>query len=143
MTDELQGAREQVVRDHMRLENELDWDAVIATFAHPRYELYGVGTVFDGEADVRRYFAQSRATFPDQRNEIIALGSGGDTVLVEFWLMGTHLGEMRGPDGPVAPTGKTFKVRMAATFEFAPGSDKIICERPYFDPRAINQQILG
>jgi hypothetical protein len=22
---------------------------------------------------------------------------------------------------------------MAATFEFGPGSDKIVCERPYFD----------
>ena len=142
MTD-LQVAREKTVRDHMALENALDWDAVIATFQHPRYELYGAGTVFDGEAAVRRYFAQSRATFPDQRNEIITLGFGGDSVFVEFWLMGTHLGEMRGPDGPVAPTGKTFKVRMAATFEFAPGSDKIVCERPYFDARAISQQILG
>ena len=26
---------------------------------------------------------------------------------------------------------------MAATFEFAPGSDKIVCERPYFDQGAV------
>jgi hypothetical protein len=26
---------------------------------------------------------------------------------------------------------------MAATFEFAPDSDKIICERPYFDQGAV------
>ena len=140
MTD-LQAAREKTVRDHMELENQLDWDAVIATFQHPRYELYGVGTVFDGEEAVRKYFAQSRATFPDQRNEIISLGSGGDCVFVEFWLMGTHLGESRGPDGPVAPSGKTFKVRMSAVFEFAAGTDKIVCERPYFDPRAIQLQL--
>ena len=39
--DALTAARIQTVRDHMRLECESDWDAVIATFAHPRYELYG------------------------------------------------------------------------------------------------------
>jgi hypothetical protein len=26
---------------------------------------------------------------------------------------------------------------MPASFEFAPGSDKIACERPYFDRRAV------
>jgi hypothetical protein len=39
--DPLTAARIQTVREHMRLECENDWDGVIATFAHPRYELYG------------------------------------------------------------------------------------------------------
>jgi hypothetical protein len=26
---------------------------------------------------------------------------------------------------------------MAAGFEFAPGGDKIVCERPYFDTNAV------
>jgi hypothetical protein len=95
--DQLTTARIQTVRDHMRLECEGDWDGVIATFEHPRYELYGAGTVFDGEEAVRGYFAASRTPFPDQANEIIAIGAGGDTVLVEFWLTGTHLGPLRTP----------------------------------------------
>ena len=70
--NQLTAARIQTVRDHMRLECEGDWDGVIATFEHPRYELYGAGTVFDGEAAVRGYFAASRRPFPDQANEIIA-----------------------------------------------------------------------
>ena len=134
--DELTAARIQVVRDHMRLECEHDWDAVIATFEHPRYELYGAGTVFDGEEAVRGYFAASRTPFPDQANEVIAIGADRDTVLVEFWLTGTHLGPLRTPKGDIAPTGKTFRVRMAASFEFAAGTAKIVCERPYFDQRA-------
>ncbi|WP_420560937.1 ester cyclase [Tepidicaulis sp.] len=129
--------RLQTVRDHMALECVADWDGVIATFAHPRYEMYGSGVVFDGEEEVRHYFAASRTPFPDQSNEIIALAHGGDTVLVEFWLMGTHLGPLKLPGGTAQPTGKTFRVRMAASFEFAPGSDKIICERPYFDQLAV------
>lgn len=126
-----------VVREHMALEVAHDWDAVIATFAHPRYELLGSGAVFDGEAAVRRYFAASRVPFPDQGNEIIAIAATGDTVLVEFWLTGTHLGPLRLPGRTVEPTGKAFRVRMAATFEFAPDGDKIVCERPYFDTGAV------
>jgi predicted ester cyclase len=134
---DLAAARIRTVRDHMALECECDWDGVIATFAHPRYEMYGTGTVFDGEEAVRRYFAASRTPFPDQGNEIIAIAAGGDTVLVEFWLTGTHLGPLRIGAGTIAPTGRKFRVRMAATFEFAPGSDKIVCERPYFDQGAV------
>ena len=121
----------------MALECERDWDAVIATFQHPRYEMYGSGVVFDGEEAVRNYFAASRTPFPDQGNEIIAIAADGDSVLVEFWLTGTHLGPLRFGGRTVEPTGRSFRVRMAATFEFAPGSDKIVCERPYFDQGAV------
>jgi hypothetical protein len=133
--------RLQAVRDHMRLECELDWDAVIATFEHPRYEIYGPGTVIDGEEAVRRYFESSRIPFPDQGNEIIAIAHGGDTVHVEFWLTGTHLGPLKTPNGVIEPTGKTFRVRMAATFEFPPEGDKVICERPYVDTGSISRAI--
>ena len=95
--DQLTAARIQTVRDHMRLECGGDSDGVIATFAHPRYELYGAGTVFDREQAVRGYFAASRIPFPDQVNVIIAIGASGDSVLVEFWLTGTHLGPLRTP----------------------------------------------
>jgi limonene-1,2-epoxide hydrolase len=134
---DLAGRRIQTVREHMALEVTHDWDAVIATFQHPRYEMYGSGTVFDGEQAVRAYFAASRTPFPDQGNEIIAIAHAGDTVLVEFWLTGTHLGPLRLPSGIAEPTRKAFRVRMAATFEFAPDSDKIACERPYFDQSAV------
>ena len=136
MTD-LAERRLQTVRDHMALECDCDWDAVIATFEHPRYEMYGSGTVFDGEEEVRGYFHASRTPFPDQGNEIIALAHVDNTVLVEFWLTGTHKGPLKMGGRTIEPTGKCFRVRMAATFEFPPGGDKIICERPYYDPTQI------
>lgn len=129
--------RLKTVRDHMELECVADWDGVIATFEHPRYEMYGSGTVFDGEEAVRGYFKASRTPFPDQANELIAIAHGGNTVLVEFFLTGTHLGPLRLPDRVVEPTGKAFRIRMAASFEFAPEGDKIICERPYYDQGAV------
>ncbi len=136
MTD-LAARRIQTVRDHMRMETAHDWDGVIATFTHPRYEMYGGGQVFDGEAAVRQYFSLSRVPFPNQGNEIIAIAHDGDTVLVEFWLTGTHTGPLTVGGRVIAPTGKSFRVRMSAAFEFAPGSDKIKCERPYFDQGAV------
>ena len=134
----LKTRRIKTVRDHMALECECDWDAVMATFEHPRYELYGSGRVFDGEEQVRSYFAASRIPFPDQANEIISLAADDNaTVHVEFWLTGTHLGPLNMGSRVIESTGKRFRVRMAATFEFAPDSDKIICERPYFDQNAV------
>ncbi len=127
----------------MALECVQDWDGVIATFEHPRYEMYGNGQVYDGEAAVRGYFHSSRASFPDQRNEIISLAAddASDTVLVEFYLTGTHTGELKIREKVYAPTGRSFKVRMAASFLFASGSAKIICERPYTSPDLKLQQL--
>ncbi|MDE2411869.1 MAG: nuclear transport factor 2 family protein [Sphingomonadales bacterium] len=137
--DDLHRRRIDTVRRHMALENTHDWDGVLATFAHPRYELYGSGAVFDGDEQVRRYFTLSRIPFPDQHNEIIALAACQDseTVLVEFWLAGTHLGPLTLMGRKIEPTGRNFRVRMAASFEFAPGSDRIVCERPYYDQAAV------
>jgi hypothetical protein len=139
--EELAQARIQSVRDHMRLEVEHDWDGVIATFEHPRYEFNGGATVADGEEAVRAYFASSRVPFPDQGNEIIAVGAGDDCVFVEFWLTGTHLGPLQTPHGVVQPTGQSFRVKMMATFEFAPRSAKIISERPYLHALAISRAL--
>ena len=139
MTDSLNDRRIAVVREHMALEIVHDWDGVIATFAHPRYELLGPGVVFDGEEQVRRYFELSRTPFPDQGNEVIAIAADGasDSVLVEFWLTGTHSGPLQVGDTVHPPTGKSFRIRMAASFEFEPGSDRIVAERPYYDSCAV------
>lgn len=135
--DGLAERRMQRVRDHMRLEVEHDYDAVIATFAHPRYEINGLSRVYDGEAEVRRYFEQSRTPFPDQGNELISIAHGDDVVHIEMWLTGTHLGPLTIGEQVIPPTGRSFRVRMAAAFEFAVDSDKIVCERPYIDPAQI------
>jgi len=137
------------VRAHMQLENEGRFDEVLKTFAHPRYEFQvprGADAgphVFDGPDEVMAYFRLSRTPFPDLGNEVIAIvADEGDLVMTEFFLIGTHLGPLKTPWGIVPPTGRKFKLRMAATFEFAPGSDKIISERPYSDPEAI-RRLLG
>ena len=136
-SEDLRARREQVVRRHMEAENDHDYDAVLATFAHPRYELMATGQVFDGDAEVRRYFDVSRTPFPDQRNELVSIRSTDDAGVVELDLLGTHLG----PLGGVEPTGRTFRSRMCALFVFEDGGDGIVCERVYFNPGDILQQL--
>ena len=119
----------------MESENAHDFDTTIATFAHPRYELVATGDVYDGEEAVRGYFAESRRAFPDQRNEIIELHHADDAVIVEFDLLGTHLGPLRA----LPPTGRPFKARMCAHFVF--DGDVLVCERVYFDQLTIMRQL--
>jgi len=128
MDQALRDKRLAIVREHMDAENRKDFDAVIATFGHPRYELMAGGNVFDGEADVRRYFAVSRDTFPDQRNENVELRSTDDAVVAEFDLLGTH-----------RDTGRSFRSRMVALFIFE--GEGIVCERVYFDRASIDEQV--
>ena len=133
----LRARRETTVRRHMQAEIVHDWDAVIATFAHPRYELIATGAVHDGEGAVREYFRAGRAIVPDQRSEILSLRHADDAAIaVEFWLLGTQTG---GPN----PSGKPFRCRMAVLFEFAPASDKLVCERVYWDSATIARQLAG
>jgi steroid delta-isomerase-like uncharacterized protein len=132
---ELRERREAIVREHMESENVQDFDATIETFGHPRYELIPTGDVYDGEEDVRGYFAESRAAFPDQRNELIALHHSDDAVIVEFYVLGTHLGKLRA----LPPTGRSFRARMMAFFLFE--DDRLVCERVYFDQLTMMQQL--
>jgi len=134
-SNDLRAHREALVRRHMEAENVHDFDAVIATFAHPRYELIATGQVHDGEAAVRAYFRESRGAFPDQRNELITLHHADDAVVAEFWLLGTHRGPLMG----IAPSGKEFRCRMAALCLFD-GPD-LVCERVYFDAGTILRQV--
>ena len=135
MDDELRRKREATVREHMESENRLDFDATIGTFSHPRYEIVPTGDVYDGEEEVRGYFAETRRAFPDQSNELIALHHADDAVVVEIWVRGTHDGPLR----TLPPTGRKFEVRTAAVFEFE--GDRIVCERAYFDLATVLRQL--
>ena len=127
--------RISIVREHMDSENRHEFDVTMATFGHPRYEIVPTGDVYDGEDEVARYFAESRAAFPDQRNELIRMHHADGAVIVEFDLKGTHLGPLRG----IPATGRAFTCRTLAIFEFE--GEGIVCERVYFDSATILGQL--
>jgi steroid delta-isomerase-like uncharacterized protein len=132
---DLREKREQLVREHMESENRHDFDVTLETFEHPRYEIVPTGEVYDGADEVNRYYQETRAAFPDQRNELIAMYHSDDAVIIEFWLRGTHKGELRG----IPPTGKAFECKVVAFFLF--DEDRLVCERVYFDAATILTQL--
>jgi steroid delta-isomerase-like uncharacterized protein len=132
---DLRERREALVREHVESENRRDFDATMATFDHPRYELIATGDVYDGPEEVARYFEETRTAFPDQRNEIIAIHHADDAVLVEAWVRGTHLGPYRG----LPPTGKSWELRILSDFVFE--EDRLVCERVYFDAGTVLRQL--
>lgn len=128
---ERRARREAVVLEHMESENVQEWERTIATFSHPRYELPD-GSVVDGREEVMRYWVEGRTAFPDQRNELIELTHHDDgTVVIEFWLRGTHRGGDR-------PTGRAFEVRLWAVFGFD-GDDLMTSERVFTSPPTADQ----
>jgi steroid delta-isomerase-like uncharacterized protein len=135
----LRALREAIVLEHMESQNDHDFDTSLNTFPHPRYEIMASGQVLEGVDAVRGYWQRTRAAFPDQRNKIIDVHHADDAVIVEFDLLGTHEGELRG----IPPTGRSFRCRMCAFFLFEPGGDRIVCERIYFDQATIAQQLIG
>ena len=138
-TTDLRERRLAIVRQHMESENTHDFDVTMATFDHPRYEIVPTGDVYDGPEEVAKYFETTRNAFPDQRNENTTLRVADDAIIAEFDLLGTHQGELRG----IPATGRSFRCRVCAIFEFPPDSDHITCERVYFDTATIAQQLLG
>ncbi|MDZ7732431.1 MAG: ester cyclase [Acidimicrobiia bacterium] len=94
--------------------NRGDEKAAADTFRHPRFELIGLDRVYDGREAVERYLRDRRTAFPDQRYELIALYHADDAVIAEFWLLGTHLGDVEG----LPASGRAFRCRMATFFVF-------------------------
>lgn len=131
-------AREKLVLDHFHDEVRQHWDDVLATFPHPHYEIIPTLTVHDGDTAVREYYRDTRVAFPDQDHEIIAVRHSADAVVVEFWLLGTHLG----PLGAIPATGAAHRTRMTAYFVFDE-DENLVSERIYFDTLSMLRQLIG
>jgi steroid delta-isomerase-like uncharacterized protein len=119
----------------MDSENRHEFDATMATFHHPRYELMATGQIYDGAEEVDAYFDETRTAFPDQRNELLALHHADDAVLVEAVVRGTHLGRL----GSLPPTGREYELPILSIFIF--DGDGLIGERVYFDANTILRQL--
>src|SRR3569833_3656625 len=114
VSEAVRAARDALVREHMESETRHEFDATMATFHHPRYEIVPTGDVYDGPEEVQGYFDETRSAFPDQRNKLVALHHADEAVIAEFDLLGTHNGTFRG----IPPPGKAFECRCVAIFVF-------------------------
>jgi steroid delta-isomerase-like uncharacterized protein len=135
--DQLRVRRLEVLEEHFRSEIDHDWEACLATFRDvPRYEIVATGQVHEGRDEVIAYHRGQRTAFPDQRHEHVRMHvADDDTVVSEFDLLGTNLGEFLG----LPPTGQAFRVPVIAVFTF--DGDRITSERVYLDGASLLRQI--
>jgi steroid delta-isomerase-like uncharacterized protein len=133
--DDLRLRREATVDRLVDAINRGELDEAVDVFDHPRFEVIGLHRVYDGRDEVLAYLHERRRAFPDQRYELIELHHADDAVIAEFWLMGTHGGDI----ADLPASGKAFRCRMASFFEFA--GDRLQCQRLYFDVGTIARQL--
>jgi steroid delta-isomerase-like uncharacterized protein len=107
VSEEIWRKRDEIVREHVQLENDHEIEATLGTFGHPRYELIGTGEVYDGPEEVRGYYEETLTAFPDARIEVISTRHAEDAVVVEARMFGTHEGPFRG----LPPTGRYLPLR--------------------------------
>lgn len=83
MNGDLQRRREEVVSRHVAGENDRDLEAVMATFAHPRYEIIPTATVYDGDQAVRKMILQQWEQLPWMHYTAEAIYHGESGLIVE------------------------------------------------------------
>jgi len=131
----LRARREAVIRAHAHAENRHDVEATLKTFHKPRYEVVPLGEPVDGAANVRDLLKGLMEGFPDFHAEIERLHHSDNVVAAEVRMRGTH----RGPWAGVPPTGRRIDVPTMCLFEFE--SDKLLCEKVYFDMATLLRQL--
>jgi ketosteroid isomerase-like protein len=119
---QLRKRRDEILALHVDAENRNDVDAVIATFKHPRYELVPTQEIFDGEAEVRRYYREKEAR-GRRRYEVVRAYYADDAVIVEIKTLSL---EAQPPYRVDLPS--------IAVFEF--DRTDLMCERVYYDAGA-------
>lgn len=137
MDADLRARRLALLDEHFASEVEQQFERTLATFAGtPRYEIMATGQVHEGADAVLAYHRNQRGAFPDQRHENVRFHvADDDTIIAEFDLLGTNLGEFYG----TPPTGKAFRVPTIAVFVFE--GELLVNERVYLDSSDLLAQI--
>jgi hypothetical protein len=80
---ELRRVREKLVLRHVAGENDRDLEAVMATFAHPRYEIVPSAAVYDGDQAVRQMILRQWEELPWMRYTAEAIYHSEHGLVVE------------------------------------------------------------
>jgi steroid delta-isomerase-like uncharacterized protein len=139
MGDETQGgllARIALVEEHIRLENQHDLEAIMATYAtSAHYDDEPYDEHHAGNQQVRQYYARLMHALPDLRIEVERRHASEEAVVVECIISGTHLGTWRG----LPATGRKVRFPLCAVYTF--DGDRLAGERIYYDRATVLRQV--
>jgi hypothetical protein len=121
---DLRRIREDTVLRHVAGENDRDLEAVMATFAHPRYEIIPSAMVFDGDAAVRQMILRQWDELPRMHYAAEGIYHGADGLIVET---------------RTTCPGTDFDMLSVNLFGF--DDDRLVLERCYFDRMLFAEQL--
>ncbi|KUH64595.1 hypothetical protein AU184_17420 [Mycolicibacterium novocastrense] len=124
--DRLRRVREEIVLRHVAGENARDLEAIMATFAHPRYEIVPSATVYDGDAAVRTMILRQWDELPWMHYAAEAIYHGADGLVVE-----------------TRTTCAGTDIDMLSVNVFGFDGEGLILERCYFDRMLFAEQLKG
>ena len=133
------GARERVLAEHLRAENDHDLDGIMATFT-PDATLVLNGQTFTGTDIIRRAHAAlgfaDHGGFSDLHIAEVARHAAPGAIVLEERLSGRHTGTWEG----LTATGRTFEVPLCTVYQFA-ADGRLVAEHVYFDSVLLLRQL--
>ena len=96
-----------------------------------------------GVDHVKAVFARHHEGYPDLRHEVLDAveAPGGQAVALRLAFSATHLGELRGPYGPIPPTGR--RLRWTSSDHVRARDGRIVSWHAQFDRLSLLQQLGG
>jgi steroid delta-isomerase-like uncharacterized protein len=129
-----------IVAEHIRCENEHDWNGVHDTFVQDdraHYDVVPMGAKLQGIEGVRNFYGGIAAAFPDMHIEVVSEYDAPGCSIREVVITGTHQGEYMG----LKPLGNKVRVELAAFYFFNENTTKLIAERIYYDQAGLYAQL--
>jgi steroid delta-isomerase-like uncharacterized protein len=127
-----------IVEEHVRCENLHDLAGIMATFGRDaQYDDEPWRDHRRGLEGVRSYYAELLASLPDLEIDMLHRHVGGDAIVLEVMIRGTHLGVWR---GGLPATGRRVEFPLCGVFTFD-ADDRLAGERIYYDRGTVMRQL--
>lgn len=122
----------QIARHGVETFNAGDWGGLSADLTIDSvYEEPATGRVVRGIEEILAANRGWKAAFPDAKGAITNALMAGDTAVIEITWRGTQTGDLMGPMGTIAATGRPVTLKAVQVVEVERGKAKSI--RHYFD----------
>ena len=97
------------------------------------------GQTLRGAEGFRQFLTGFKRGVPDIRIDLTNQVAGGDQVVNEFIVRGTHTGPLATPAGDLPPTGRSIEYPVCEVWSFRDG--KMCSIRNYFDAATLMRQL--
>lgn len=120
--------------------NNRDIDSWVRTFASDAtWTNLPTGEQFIGPEGMAQNYRNWDGPFADGKCAQLTFGGGGGLIVAEFVALGTHTGQMDGPNGPIEATGRSIEVPFCDLHQVQDG--RIRATRRYWDQLGVLAQL--